>query len=199
MGAGKSELCSFLAHRYGLKAFFEPNSANPYLEDFYRDMRSFAFRSQIYFLTHKFRLHREIEREPGAVLQDRTIYEDAEIFARHLHKMGAIDARDWNTYQQLYAVVSSSLAPPDLMIYLRCPVRTLVKRIEKRGRAMEKNVPIDYLRKLNKLYEGWFERYTLSPVMVLETDKLDYVTDLVDRIDLFRAVEAHIGGVLQRG
>src|SRR5260221_13367643 len=102
IGAGKSELVSFLSRRYQIKPFFEPNEGNPYLADFYKDMKTWAFRSQVYFLTHKFRLHREIEREPGTVLQDRTIYEDAEIFARQLHLSGHIDKRDWRTYSELY-------------------------------------------------------------------------------------------------
>lgn len=192
MGAGKSELVTFLSKRYGLKPFFEPNEGNPYLADFYDDMKTWAFRSQIYFLTHKFRLHREIEKEPGTVLQDRTIYEDAEVFARAQHQAGYISKRDWATYRELYQVVADSLAPPDLMIYLRCPVATLVKRIEKRGREMESKVPVPYLRRLNKLYEDWFGRYKLSPVLTLDTGRLDYLTDMVDRLDLFKAVEAHL-------
>jgi deoxyadenosine/deoxycytidine kinase len=192
MGAGKSELSAFLAKRYGLKPFFEPNEANPYLADFYQDMSGYAFRSQIFFLTHKFRIHREIEREPGAVLQDRTIYEDAEIFARYLHRQGHIDKRDWRTYQELYQVVSAALAPPDLLIYLRCPVGMLMKRIAKRGRAMERGIAKEYLTGLNTLYERWLGRYHLSPVLTLQTDRLDYLTNLVDRLDLFQAVERHL-------
>jgi len=122
IGTGKTELVDFLCRRYELKPFFEPNDTNPYLEDFYRDMAGFAFHSQIYFLTHKFRLHRALEREPGTVVQDRTIYEDAEIFARNLRRQKYINQRDWTTYSELYSIISSSLAPPDLMIYLHAPV-----------------------------------------------------------------------------
>jgi deoxyadenosine/deoxycytidine kinase len=192
IGAGKSELVAFLAQRYGIKPFLEPNEGNPYLADFYHDMKSWAFHSQVYFLTHKVLLHRALEREPGTVLQDRTIYEDAEVFARHLHRAGHIDRRDWRTYTELYEVLAATLAPPDLMIYLRCPVRTLMKRIQRRGRPMERDIPADYVRGLNVLYEEWFARYRLSPVLTLATDKLDYITDLVDRLDLFKAVEAHL-------
>jgi deoxyadenosine/deoxycytidine kinase len=192
IGAGKSELVTFLAQRYGIKPFFEPNEGNPYLADFYHDMKAWAFHSQVYFLTHKALLHRAIEREPGAVLQDRTIYEDAEVFARHLHRAGHIDRRDWQTYTELYDLVASSLAPPDLMIYLRCPVRTLMRRIARRGRPMERAIPVEYVRALNLLYEDWFARWRLSPVLTLATDKLDYLTDLVDRLDLFKAVEKHL-------
>jgi deoxyadenosine/deoxycytidine kinase len=189
IGAGKTELVGFLCKRYGLKPFFEPNDTNPYLEDFYQDMRTYAFRSQIYFLTHKFRLHRALEREAGTVVQDRTIYEDAEIFARNLFRQKFIDKRDWQTYTELYNTISSSLAPPDIMIFLKCPVKTLKERIKIRGRAMEQDIPTSYLTRLNTLYEEWYGRYKLSPVLTLPTDRLDYLTDLVDRLDLFKQIE----------
>jgi deoxyadenosine/deoxycytidine kinase len=192
IGAGKTELVGFLCKWYGFKPFLEPNDQNPYLADFYRDMKGYAFKSQIYFLAHKFRLHRELEREPGTVVQDRTIYEDAEIFARNLYKQRAIDRRDWQTYHELYTVASGSLAPPDLMIYLRAPVRTLRQRIARRGRAMEKDLPIAYLQRLNKLYEDWFARYDLSPVITLPSDKLDYLTDLVDRLEILGQIEKYL-------
>ena len=192
IGAGKTELVSFLCSKYEVKPFYEPNDTNPYLEDFYRDMKGYAFKSQIYFLTHKFRLHRELEKEPGTVVQDRTIYEDAEIFARNLHRQKAIDARDWKTYSELYDIVARALAPPDLMIYLRCPVRTLKQRIRGRGRKMEQDIPTAYLSRLNALYEEWFERYDLSPVITLPTDKLDYLQDMVDRIQVFKQIEKHL-------
>jgi deoxyadenosine/deoxycytidine kinase len=192
IGAGKTELTSFLCRKYGLTPFFEPNEQNPYLADFYRDMKTWAFRSQLFFLTHKFRLQQELERTPGTALQDRTLYEDAEIFAKNLHRQRLIDTRDWRTYRELYETISRSLTPPDLMIYLRCPVPTLQARIRQRGREMEQSIPSTYLRRLNALYEEWFKGYTLSPVLVLPTDKLDYLTDLVDRVDLFRQIEKHL-------
>lgn len=192
IGTGKTELVDFLCRRYDLKPFFEPNDTNPYLADFYRDMAGYAFRSQIYFLTHKFRLHRALEQEAGTVVQDRTIYEDAEIFARNLWRRKLIDQRDWNTYSELYSIISRSLAPPDIMIYLKAPVATLRKRIRTRGREMEQDIPVDYLRRLNRLYDEWFSRYNLSPVVTLATDKMDYLTDLVDRLDLFRLIERYL-------
>lgn len=192
IGAGKTELVGFLCRRYQLKPFFEPNDTNPYLADFYRDMKGFAFRSQIYFLTHKFRLHRALEREPGTVVQDRTIYEDAEIFARNLHRQRFIDKRDWNTYCELYEIISASLAPPDLMVYLKASVRTLKKRIHIRGREMEQDIPTNYLQRLNVLYDEWFSRYKLSPVLTLSTDNLDYLTDLVDQLDLLKQIERYL-------
>lgn len=192
IGAGKTELTQFLCRKYDLRPFYEPNDQNPYLEDFYRDMKTWAFRSQIFFLTHKFRLHRELEKEKGTALQDRTIYEDAEIFAKNLYRQKYIDRRDFKTYRELYETIVSVLAPPDLMIYLQCPVRTLRQRIRLRGRQMEQEIPTGYLNRLNALYEEWFEDYKLSPVLVLQTDKLDYLTDLVDRVDLFRQIEKHL-------
>ena len=192
IGAGKTELTAFLCKKYGLKPFYEPNEQNPYLADFYKDMKSWAFRSQIFFLTHKFRLHRELERQSGTSLQDRTIYEDAEIFAKNLFRQRYIDKRDWGTYWELYENIAASLKPPDLMIYLRCPVKTLKQRIRLRGRKMEQDIPTTYLNRLNALYEDWFERYAMSPVLVLPTDTLDYLTNLVDRVDLFRQIEKHL-------
>ena len=192
IGAGKTELTAFLCKKYGLNPFFEPNDQNPYLADFYKDMKTWAFRSQIFFLTHKFRLHRELEQQSGTAIQDRTIYEDAEIFAKNLFRQRNIDKRDWKTYWELYETVAAALRPPDLMIYLRCPVKTLKQRIRLRGRKMEQDIPTAYLNRLNALYEDWFTRYKMSPVLVLPTDTLDYLTNLVDRVDLFRQIEKHL-------
>jgi deoxyadenosine/deoxycytidine kinase len=192
IGAGKTELVQFLCRKYGLKPFYEPNDGNPYLEDFYKDMRAWAFHSQVYFLTHKLRLHRQLMADPGTVVQDRTIYEDAEIFARNLYLQKNISQRDYTMYRELYESVCETLQPPDVMIFLKCPVRTLKKRIAGRGRAMEADIPTEYLTRLNRLYASWRETYDKSPVIELETDKLDYLTDLVDRIDVFRQIERHL-------
>jgi deoxyadenosine/deoxycytidine kinase len=192
IGAGKTELTEFLFRRYGLKPFYEPNDQNPYLEDFYADMKTWAYRSQLFFLTHKFRLHLSLQGEPGAVVQDRTIYEDAEIFARNLYRQRLIERRDFETYWELYQSIGRALRPPDLMIQLRCPVRTLRQRIRARGRSFEQDIPAAYLRRLNVLYEDWYARYELSPVLRLEIDKLDYLTDLVDRVDLLDRIEHYL-------
>ena len=192
IGAGKSELVAFLCRRYGLTPFYEPNETNPYLADFYADMRRWAFHPQIYFLTHKFRLHRELMREPGTVVQDRTIYEDAEIFCENLRRSGMMDDRDYRMYRELYEAITASLSPPDLMIFLRCPLRTLKKRIARRGRKMEIDMPAGYLKALDKLYEEWRARYRLSPVIELDTGSLDNLSDLVDRLDLLRAIEQYV-------
>lgn len=189
IGAGKTELTEFLCRRYGLQPFFEPNDGNPYLADFYQDMKRWAYRSQMFFLARKFRLHLELQDHPQPVIQDRTLYEDAEIFARNLHLQRFIDRRDFGVYWELYQSIAASVRPPDLMIQLRCPVRTLRKRIHARGRAMEQAIPANYLSRLNRLYYQWFDKYRLSPVITLETDQLDWLTDLVDRADLFRRLD----------
>lgn len=192
MGAGKTELVTFLSRRYGLKPFFEPNDTNPYLADFYRDMRAWSFHSQVYFLTHKLRLHQELEREPGRVVLDRTLYEDAEIFAENLHRQGLLTARDYRTYRELYETACRAIRPPDVMVFLKCRLSTLKKRIAHRGREMEAAIPDEYLRRLNRLYARWRARYDLSPVIELETDRLDYVTNLVDRLDVLGQIERYL-------
>lgn len=190
MGAGKSTLVDFLARHYGVQPFYEPNDENPYLADFYKDMKRWAFQSQLYFLSNKFRLHQELDRQPGVVALDRTIFEDAEIFATALHQMRKISKRDWQTYQGFYQAILDAIRPPDLMIYLRCSMRTLRQRIRMRGRAMERDVPLAYLKRLDRLYEAWIDSYDLSDVLVLETDNLDYIHDMVSRIDVMQRIEA---------
>lgn len=190
MGAGKSSLVEWLRQHFDLEPLFEPNDDNPYLADFYGDMRRWSFHSQVFFLIRRFRLHRQMEREPRDVVQDRTIYEDAEVFATHLHERGFIDDRDWSTYTELYQTLRSQLRPPDLLIYLRCPVRVLTRRITKRGRAFEQTVPAEYVRALDRLYASWFERYDQSPTLVIDTDRLDYVQNLFDRQELGEKLRA---------
>lgn len=190
MGAGKSTLVDFLARNYDIQPFYEPNDENPYLADFYKDMKGWAFQSQLYFLSNKFRLHQELDRQPGVVALDRTIFEDAEIFATALHQMRKISKRDWETYQGFYRAILDAIRPPDLMIYLRCSMRTLRQRIRMRGREMEQDVPLAYLKRLDRLYENWIASYELSDVLVLETDELDYIHDMVSRIDVMQRIEA---------
>jgi deoxyadenosine/deoxycytidine kinase len=192
IGAGKTSLVEFLVKRYGLKPFFEPNDTNPYLADFYQDMGRWAFHSQIYFMTHKFRLHRELERFPGTVIQDRTIYEDAEIFARNLFNGRFISRRDYKTYRELYETIQQDLTPPDVMIFLRCSVRSVRQRIRQRGRTMEQSIPVGYLQKLDRLYEDWYKRWNLSPRIEIRSDRLDYVTDIVHQLDLLKEIEKYL-------
>ena len=190
MGAGKSTLVEFLHTTYGVQPFYEPNDENPYLKDFYKDMRRWAFQSQLYFLSNKFRLHQELDRQDGVVALDRTIFEDAEIFATALYQMRKINKRDWLTYQGFYSAILDAIRPPDLLIYLHCSMRTLRQRIRLRGRRMERDVPLSYLKRLERLYDGWIESYDMSDVLVLETDNLDYIHDLVHQLDVMRRIEA---------
>jgi deoxyadenosine/deoxycytidine kinase len=194
IGCGKSTLVDFICRQYGVQPFFEPNAENPYIVDFYADMKKWGFHSQIYFLTHKFRIHQQLELERGqrTVVQDRTIYEDAEIFAANLFRRRLINKRDWQMYRELYETILTSLKPPDLMIYLKASLRTINKRIKLRGRPEEQKIPTSYLKALNDLYEAWSTSYKRSPVITLETDKLDYLSDLVHRIDVLKTIEKHI-------
>jgi len=190
MGSGKSTLVEFLARTYGVTPFYEPNDENPYLADFYKDMKRWALQSQLYFLSNKFRLHQELDRQPGVVALDRTIFEDAEIFATALHQMRKISKRDWETYQGFYHAILDAIRPPDLMIYLRCSMRPLRQRIRLRGRKMEQDVPLAYLKRLDRLYEAWIDRYDMSEVLIIETDRLDYIHDFVHRLDVMERIEA---------
>ena len=198
IGAGKSTLLQFLTSTYHVSPFYEPNEANPYLPDFYQDMRRWAFQSQLFFLSNKFRIHQEADKTPGVVIQDRTIFEDAEVFATALHRMRKIDKRDWETYWSFYQSILQAIKPPDLMIYLHCPVRTLRQRIRLRGRQMEQEIPLSYLKRLQALYEQWIENYTLGEVLVLDSGKLDFVNDLVDRQDVRERVELLLPSALKR-
>lgn len=189
MGVGKSSLVGYLTAQYGFIPFEEPNVDNPYLDDFYADFSRWSFHSQIYFLTHKYRIHKDLLRTDGIVVQDRTIYEDAEIFAKNLYQTKKMEKRDFQTYWELYEIMQRELQPPDLMIYLKCSLRAIKKRIKIRGRANEQDIPTAYLKKLNGLYDQWINSYDLSPVLVWESDKMDYLTDLVDRLEFHKALE----------
>ena len=175
IGVGKSTLVKLLCQRLDFQPFYEPVAQNPYLEDFYRDMRAWAFHSQLFFLTHRLHIHHDLLNYPGSVIQDRSVYEDAEVFARNLHLQGAISERDYGTYQSLYHVLSDLLSPPDLMIYLRASDKTLLDRIAIRNRSYELNISADYLKQLNGLYEDWINNFTLCPVLTVPADDLDYV------------------------
>jgi deoxyadenosine/deoxycytidine kinase len=189
IGVGKSTFVEFISHHIGIKPVFEPHETNPYLEDFYKDMSRWAFASQAYFLGRKFRLHREAQDWPEPIVQDRTIYEDAEVFARNLYEQNIMNLRDFQTYWELYLNIRDSLRPPDLLICLKADIRTIRKRIRMRGRPMEQNIPHIYIRKLNALYDEWFASYQLSPKLTIVTNKIDYITDIVDRIDILNEIE----------
>jgi deoxyadenosine/deoxycytidine kinase len=175
IGVGKSTLTRLVSQRMSWEPFYEAVSENPYLADFYQDMGRYAFHSQIFFLSRRLRHHRRLLDFPGSVVQDRSVYEDAEIFARALHLQGHIAERDYVTYRELYEVLVEFLPPPDLVVYLRASVPTLLKRIQQRGRAFEQNMDPVYLAQLNELYEGWLENFAQCPVLTIPADDLDFV------------------------
>ena len=189
IGAGKTSLVAWLTRRYGLTPFYEPNEANPYLADFYADMTRWSFHSQCFFLAHKMELHQELLRSTKPAVIDRTIYEDAEIFARNLYAQGHMEKRDWEVYQRLYTGIRRMLRPPDVLIAITCSLGATKKRIQKRGRAMEQTIPDAYLRRLHGLYTRWYDAYDLSPIVTLDTTKMDYVEDLVDLIELQKTLD----------
>lgn len=192
IGAGKSTLVDFLRYRFALTPFHEPNADNPFLTDFYSDMQRWAFHSQLYFLTHKFRLHQALTDHPGTVVQDRTIYEDAEIFAENLFRSGFMSPAEHGVYRTLYEGIVRTLRPPDLMIYLRAEVKTVRRRIRLRGRPEEQEVPLAYIKQLHALYEDWFARYDRGPTLIIPVDRLDYIQDMVDRIEIIKTIERYL-------
>lgn len=186
IGVGKSTLVGLLCQRLGWEPFYEPVAENPYLADFYQNMAAWSFHSQVFFLTHRLQIHRDLARFSGSVMQDRSVYEDAEIFAQNLFLQGHLSRRDWDTYRALYTTLSDFLPPPDLVIYLRASVPTLVGRILQRGREYERSISGEYLGRLNGLYETWISGFTLCPVLTVPADDLNYVAyphhlDLVTR------------------
>lgn len=177
IGSGKSTLTRMLAERYGLRPVFEPYADNPYLEDFYRDMRRYSFHSQVYFLSRRLEQHLGLVTGARYVIQDRTVFEDANIFARNLFESGQMEARDWATYQGLYGGILPALRVPDLLIHIDASLPTLKKRIAQRGRAYEKDIPDKYLAGLNRLYDEWVRAFNACPVMRVPGDQLDFVQD----------------------
>jgi hypothetical protein len=194
IGAGKSTLVHMLCDRLGWQPYYEPVAENPYLADFYGDMPRWAFHSQVFFLTWRARSHRALMDIPRAVVQDRSFYEDAEVFARALHRQGSMCDRDWDTYQDLYRTLTTLLAPPDLVVYLRASVTTLRARITRRARAFEARITDEYLAGLNELYEEWISGFRLAPVLVVPSDRLDFVQDSRDLDTIVTTVQESLRG-----
>jgi deoxyadenosine/deoxycytidine kinase len=189
IGSGKSSLTSLLHQKYGWTPYFESVDDNPYLEDFYADMRRWSFHLQVYFLSRRFMLHRDISSGAQRVVQDRSIYEDAEIFAVNLHDMGMMDDRDFDNYRDLYQAMTSYLRPPDLLVYLRASVPTLQQQIRLRGREFEQGIEPGYLRQLNVLYEKWISGYDLGPTLIVDCDVADFVHDMQRQEELLYDIE----------
>jgi deoxyadenosine/deoxycytidine kinase len=190
IGAGKSTLVERLCDALGWKPYFEPVAQNPYLEDFYRDMGAWAFHSQVFFLSFRMKSHHQLLALSTPVVQDRSVYEDAEIFAENLYRQGHISERDYQTYRNLYDLFISLLAPPDLVVYLRTSVPVLAERIVRRGRDFEANIDTAYLDQLNTLYEQWISGYSLSPVLTVDSDSVDFSEDRESLLAIAERAEA---------
>ncbi|HAD98103.1 MAG TPA: deoxynucleoside kinase [Cryomorphaceae bacterium] len=189
IGSGKTTLTTMLAKHYNWEPQFEDVEDNPYLDDFYREMQRWSFNLQIYFLNSRFRQVNEIHQSGKNVIQDRTIYEDAHIFAPNLHAMGLMPTRDFENYLSLFDLMENFIAPPDLLIYLRASIPTLVDQIQKRGRDYENNIRLDYLSRLNERYEAWISNYDKGKLLVINVDENkfainpEHLGDIISRID----------------
>ncbi len=210
IGTGKTTLTKMLSQRFGWEAHFEVVAENPYLADFYRDMRRYSFPLQIFFLNSRFKAHQTVTERTNSAIQDRTIYEDAAIFARNLFEQGQMEERDYQNYLELYRVMAGFLNPPDLIIYLRKSLPKLKERIAQRGRDYEKNIPDEYLSSLNRYYDDWMDSYDVGKKLIVESDHLDFIDrpedfdqlcqQIVDNLpqrDLFLEARAQPGLVLE--
>ena len=195
IGAGKTTLTKYLAKHYKFNKELEDVVRNPYLDDFYNQMERWSFNLQIYFLNSRFRQVKEIHRKNKNVVQDRTIYEDANIFAPNLHAMGLMPSRDFDNYSSLFELMSSFVKSPDLLIYLRASVPTLVKQIQSRGREYESSIRIDYLTRLNERYEAWISEYTSGKLLIIDTDNLDFSKNQEDLSFVIDKVNAELHGL----
>ncbi len=195
IGSGKTTLAGLLSKHYGWEAHYEDVDTNPYLNNFYEDMKRWSFNLQIYFLNSRFRQVVEIRRRNRKVIQDRTIYEDAHIFAPNLHDMGLMASRDFNNYKSLFQLMSSFIDPPDLLIYLKASVPTLVSQIQKRGREYENAIRLDYLKKLNERYEEWIAGYDLGKLLIINVDDIKFSEKQSDLGEVIRKIDAEIHGL----
>ena len=177
IGSGKSTLTRLLAAHYGLTPVYEAVEENPYLQDFYRDMRRYSFHSQVFFLSRRLSQHLNLINHAGRVIQDRTVFEDAEVFARNLYASGQMEERDWDTYRGLYQSLLPALRVPDLLVHLDASLPTLRGRISLRGRDYEEDIPDDYLLRLGELYDAWVAGYRHSPLLRVPADELDFLGD----------------------
>ena len=195
IGSGKTTLTSLLSKHFGWDTHFEDVDDNPYLNDFYNDMQRWSFNLQIYFLNTRFNQILSFRRSGKTLVQDRTIYEDAFIFAPNLHAMGLMSTRDFENYFTLFNMLSSLIQPPDLVIYLRASVPTLVKQIQKRGRKYEDNIRLDYLKRLNERYEAWIESYKLGKMLIVDVDNNNFIDKPEDMSVVIDKVNASVHGL----
>lgn len=195
IGAGKTSLTKLLAKHYKWKAHYESVDENPYLDDFYGAMERWSFNLQVYFLNSRFRQILEIRESGKDIIQDRTIYEDAYIFAPNLHAMGLMPTRDFENYKSLFELMERFVQAPDLLIYLRASIPKLVEQIHKRGRDYESSISIDYLSRLNERYEAWITNYDKGPLLIIDVDNLDFVENPEDLSVIIDKIDAQIHGL----
>lgn len=195
IGAGKTTLTTALAKHFGWEPHYEDVENNPYLNDFYEDMPRWSFNLQIYFLNSRFKQILEIQRGKNVVVQDRSIYEDAMIFAPNLHSMGLMSTRDYENYVSLFETISSSIKSPDLVIYLKASIPTLVNQIQKRGREYEDNLRLDYLKRLNDYYDSWASKYKDGKILVIDVDNCNFVDDKEQLGEIISKVLAELNGL----
>ncbi len=195
IGAGKTTLTKLLAKHYKWSPHYESVEENPYLDDFYSEMERWSFNLQVYFLNSRFRQILEIHESGKNIIQDRTIYEDAHIFAPNLHAMGLMTNRDFSNYSSLFELMENLVSPPDLLIYLRANIQTLVGQIHKRGRDYENTISIDYLSRLNERYEAWISTYTKGKLLIIDVDNLDIVENPEDLGSIIDRIDAQIHGL----
>ncbi|HNR19763.1 MAG: deoxynucleoside kinase [Bacteroidetes bacterium] len=195
IGSGKTTLTTLLSKQFKWEPQYEDVNDNPYLNDFYDDMQRWSFNLQVYFLNSRFNQVLKIKKNPKTIIQDRTIYEDAYIFAPNLHAMGLMTTRDFQNYQQLFELMNTFVSPPDLLIYLRGTVPALVKQIEKRGRVYENNIRIDYLRRLNERYEAWISTYEHGKLLIIDIDEINFAENKEHLGMIVQRVQGELGGL----
>jgi len=195
IGAGKTTLCERLSKHFGWEVQYESTEDNPYLSDFYDDMRRWSFNLQVYFLSNRYQQILSILNGDKAVIQDRTIFEDANIFAPNLHDMGLMSTRDYENYRELFDIMTSQIQAPDLLIYLRASVSTLVSHIQSRGRDYEGSMSLDYIKGLNERYENWIKEYTNGKLLIINADEIDFVNRPEDMGKIVDMVNAELHGL----
>ena len=195
IGAGKTSLTELLAKHYKWAPLYEEVLENPYLEDFYNKMERWSFNLQVYFLNSRFRQILDIRKSGKTTIQDRSIYEDAYIFAPNLHSMGLMTSRDFDNYSSLFNLMEEVVEGPDLLIYLRSSIPNLVKQIHKRGREYESSISIDYLSKLNDRYEDWITNYKKGKLLIIDVDELDFIDNPEDLGKVFNKIDAELNGL----
>ncbi|MES2779682.1 MAG: deoxynucleoside kinase [Bacteroidota bacterium] len=194
IGSGKTTLTTLLARHYKYEPHYEDVEDNPYISDFYEDMQRWAFNLQIYFLNSRYNSLVQMQKGKKSIVQDRTIYEDAHIFAPNLHSMGLLSTRDFETYQKMFDSLSSTVKPPDLLVYLRASIPTLVNQIQKRGREYEDSIRLDYLRRLNERYEAWISTYK-SRLLIIDVDNLNFADKPEDLGFVINKIETELHGL----